>query len=203
MLLFSTTPQVSPVFLAARAKGRLQYALKTVSHERVRFSRKLAVRSIGSTTRDKVEAYISRQIRAEEFVDKRFSESLGEFTRTNSDIDLGIPSESTSGRYWYNLHLVLVIDSRFRFGSKRHFSLLLDATIESFKARGCAWSIISILPDHLHVAVRGNIQLSPETIAIGLQNDTAAAINQGMIWSHSYYVGTFGEYGMKAIRCSS
>ena len=45
-LTFSTTPAVSPVLLAQRAKGRLQHALRTAGSP-VKFSRKVSVRSTG------------------------------------------------------------------------------------------------------------------------------------------------------------
>src|SRR5688500_14944557 len=45
-ITFSAKPHVSPVFLATRAKGRLQHALRTAGSPQD-FSRKLAVRSIG------------------------------------------------------------------------------------------------------------------------------------------------------------
>lgn len=57
----SAKPCASPVFLATRVKGRLQHALRERGSP-VRFSRKLAVRSIRDNTRADVEAYIARQV---------------------------------------------------------------------------------------------------------------------------------------------
>jgi hypothetical protein len=48
-IVFSTKPQVSPVFLAARAKGRLTHALRLAGLE-LPLSRKTAVRSLGENT---------------------------------------------------------------------------------------------------------------------------------------------------------
>jgi len=110
-LTLSATPRVPPVTLAARVKGRIQH------HGRRRgtpvdFSRKLAVRSLGDPTRAQVEAYIRNQVPNEALADDRFREMLTSFTVVNPQVDLSQPSESTSGRYWYNLHLVLVTSER-------------------------------------------------------------------------------------------
>jgi hypothetical protein len=67
-ILFSTTPDVSPVFVAARAKGRLDHAIRAAGL-RLPFSRKVAIRSIGDNTRSDVEAYIARQLPKERFID--------------------------------------------------------------------------------------------------------------------------------------
>ena len=56
------------------------------------------------------------------------------------------------------------------------------------------------MPDHLHVALRGNIEQSPHEIALAFQNNLAYALGRGKIWQDTYYVGTFGEYNMRAIR---
>src|SRR5262245_12807340 len=52
-ILFSATPDVSPVFLAGRAKGRLDHAYRQIGRP-CKFSRKLAVRSVGDNTRQDV-----------------------------------------------------------------------------------------------------------------------------------------------------
>ena len=56
LLTFSTTPDVSPVFLATRANGRLQHACRTTLETPVDFSRKLAVRSVGDPREDRASS---------------------------------------------------------------------------------------------------------------------------------------------------
>jgi hypothetical protein len=58
-LLFSATPEIAPTTIAARAKGRLDHALRLAGLS-MPFSRKIAVRSIGDNTRRDVEAYIAQ-----------------------------------------------------------------------------------------------------------------------------------------------
>jgi hypothetical protein len=56
------------------------------------------------------------------------------------------------------------------------------------------------MPDHLHLALRGNIEHAPETIALSFMNNLADALGQKPVWQCGYYVGTFGEYDMNAVR---
>ncbi|MFH1038220.1 MAG: hypothetical protein V1789_06075 [PVC group bacterium] len=74
LLTFSATPQISPLLLATRVKGRLQHAFRLVGKP-VQFSRKLAVRSIGRNTREVVEAYIGKQLVREKLADMRYENS--------------------------------------------------------------------------------------------------------------------------------
>ncbi len=56
------------------------------------------------------------------------------------------------------------------------------------------------MPDHLHAALRGNHAHSPNEIADAFQNNLAFGLGQARIWEDSFYVGTFSEYNMEAIR---
>ncbi len=97
---FSARPNVSPVFLAARAKGRLQYALRKASAAFEGFSRKVSVRSLGDNTREQVQRYIASQVKKAGFVDPRFRKALEEFTVVCPEVDLSVPDTSARGRYW-------------------------------------------------------------------------------------------------------
>ena len=128
-IAFSTMPNVSPTFFVARVKGRLQHALR-LAETPVKFSRKVGFRSIGDNHSSEVEGYIARQVDKEQFVDPRFAAMLKRFTVIDERVALDQPSESNSGRYWYNLHL----------------------TKHNYELAARAW-----LPDHVHMAPRGNI----------------------------------------------
>jgi len=116
-LTLSTTPQVAPVTLAARVKGRIQHHCRRRG-ALIAFRRKLAVRSLGDATRAQVETYIRNQVPKESLADERFREMLRSFTVVDPQVDLSAPTESNSGRYWYNLHLVLVVRERYRIGER-------------------------------------------------------------------------------------
>jgi REP element-mobilizing transposase RayT len=201
-IAFSAKPGVAPVFLASRAKGRLQHALRAAGCPQD-FSRKLAVRSIGDNRSDQVEEYIASQVDREAFADAAFAVKLRQFTVVDKSVDLSLPSESTRGRYWYNLHLVLVIDQRCRITDFEVLGLIRDTSFCVAQKKGYRIAALSLMPDHLHVALRGNIDHSPSEIALAFQNNTAYALGQKPIWAENFYVGTFSEYDMNAIRrCS-
>jgi REP element-mobilizing transposase RayT len=198
-ILFSTRPDVSPVFSAARAKGRLDHALRQEGLD-MPFSRKVAVRSVGDNSRRDVEAYIERQVDKERFIDERFAKTITEMTVVNPQVDLSQPSESARGRYWYNLHLVLVVDGRVRLADLELLRVLRDAFFTIANKKQHAVSRLSVMPDHLHAAIRAQPEESPAEIAFSYQNNLAYLARRGRIWRAGYYVGTFGEYTMQAVR---
>jgi REP element-mobilizing transposase RayT len=192
-ITFSAKPCVSPAFLASRVKGRLQHAMR-LQGKPLQFSRKLAVRSIGDNTRADVEAYIARQVDRGAFADSRFREEMREFTVEAPGVDLAAPTATKSGRYWYNLHIVLVVAERTRIVDRRQLAVVRDTSLRVAVKKGWAISTLSVMPDHLHVAVRGNVSQSPEEMALGLMNNLAYALGQVRYWEPSYYAGTFSEY---------
>lgn len=198
-LLFSATPTVSPELLAARAKGRLDHAARQAGHK-LAFSRKLALRSVGENSRSDVEEYIERQVGKERFIDPRFEATMKEFTVQNSNVDLSLPTETARGRYWYNLHLVLVVDGRVRISEPRVLAQLRDAALKVAAKKAHAISRLSVMPDHLHAALRPAVNESPADVAFAYQNNLAHMLKLCRIWRDSFYVGTFGEYNMQAVR---
>ena len=198
-ILFSCKPDVSPVFMATRAKGRLDHALRQAAIN-VAFNRKVSLRSIGDNTRRDVESYIERQVRKERFVDPRFAETMAEFTCEYPEVDLSQPAESARGRYWYNLHVVLIVESRGRISDTAVLRLFRDQSSRIAARKGHAISRIAVMPDHLHLALRGTIEESPSDIALAYQNNLAFALGQKRIWSDGFYVGTFSEYTTQAVR---
>lgn len=198
-ITFSVQPRVSPVYFCSRVKGRLQYALRKAGTP-LRFSRKLAMRLVGDNRTADVERYIQSQVTKERFADPRFAQALEELRFIDTTHHLPTPSETGGGRYWYNLHLVLVMEERHRIGDLRQLRKLRDQTLRIAAKKGHIIACLSVLPDHLHVALRGNVEHSPEQIALSFQNNLAYALGQVRIWQPTYYVGTFGEYDMHAIR---
>ncbi len=198
-LTASTKPSVSPVFLAGRFKGRLQHILRQ-SGQAIDFSRKVAVRSIGDNHTREVEKYIPGQCGKEPLADPRFRERLAQFTLNNPAVRLDQPTASNSGRYWYNLHLVLVVRQRYRIVDDARLGRSRDLSLAVAAKKGYGVSALSIMPDHLHLVIRGNIEHSPQEIALAYLNNLAYGLGQCMIWEDCYYAGTFGEYDMGAVR---
>lgn len=196
---FSTKARVSPITLATRAKGRLTHALRT-SGLTAKFARKVSVGTIGDNTQADVEAYIEGQIGKELLVDELFREKLRQFTIVNPAIDLAAPTNTKRGRYWYNLHLVLIVQKRQRINDLRCLAAIRDQCLRLAESHGYAMSRLSIVPDHMHTALRANINHSPEEVALKFMNNVAYALGQQMIWEPCYYAGTFGTYNMNAVR---
>lgn len=198
-ILFSATPAVAPVLLAARAKGRLDHALRQ-AHWDISFTRKVAVRSVGDNTRRDVEAYLERQVCKARFVDPGFAAAMEELTVVNPSVDLSQPFESARGRYWYNVHLVLVVDHRHPLHDLAVLKRIRDGCLQIAAQKDHAISRLSVMPEHLHAALRGQVHESPFDLVFAYQNDLAHLVNTGRIWSDGFYVGTFGEYTMQAVR---
>jgi REP element-mobilizing transposase RayT len=198
-LTLSAKPQIAPVTLAMRVKGRLQDALRKAGAP-VQFSRKLAVRSIGDNCTNDVEQYIRNQVGKAQFADRDFAERLRQFTVADPSVVLSQPTETKSGRYWYNLHVVLVTEVRYQRGDEPWLGRIRDQSFRIAQKKGHAISCLSVMPDHLHVALRANITHSPHEVALAFQNNLAYALGQIRVWRHTYHVGTFGEYDMYAVR---
>jgi REP element-mobilizing transposase RayT len=198
-LLMSTKPCVSPITLAARVKGRLQHALRLIGQP-VEFSRKVAVRSVGHNRTDEVEAYVQNQVANSDYVDPRFKAFLGQFQIVDETVDMSQPTATRSGRYWYDLHLVLTARQRCPITSSEALSTLRDCSLAIARKKGHRLSRLAVMPDHWHGCLRGNIEQSPEEIALAFLNNLAYALGQNAIWQCGYYAGTFGEYEMNAVR---
>jgi len=87
--LISTQPQVSPQLVAQRVKGRLQHELQASMPKA--FHRNYALRSIGLTKREKVDAYIALQLDHHPLADSKVSERFKKYQIHNEEVDLQLP----------------------------------------------------------------------------------------------------------------
>ena len=201
-ILFKTAPRVSPVFFNARVKGRLQHALRQAGTP-VKFSRKVAFRSLGENIRDVVENYLRKQVRKEGFIDPRHVKRMHEFTVVRDRIDLSEPTTSLSGRYWYNLHVVMVVSGRRHIVAYSLLGRIRDGALRIADKKNYPLKSVSVMHDHVHMALRGDIAQSPEEMALCFMNNLAYMMGYNREWEARYYVGTFSEYGMDVIRRDS
>ena len=190
-LTFSTTPKTSPVFLATRAKGRLQDALRKAGSPQ-KFSRKLSVRSIGDNMTVEVENYIKNQVKSELFVDPAFARKMEELILVNPSVDLSAPTSSGRGMYWYNLHLVLVVRQRSQIADLDRLMRIRDGCSRIAIKKAYGISTLSVMLDHLHVALRGDHRQSPVEIALAFQNNLAHLAGEAL-WTENFYAGTFSK----------
>jgi len=57
-----------------------------------------------------------------------------------------------------------------------------------------------LLADHLHVTIGSGYSQSPEEVSLSYLNNLAYAHGMKAMYQFSYFVGTFGEYDLGAIR---
>ena len=198
MLTFRAAPHVAPVLLAQRAKGRLQHAFRTAGAS-VDFSRKVSVMSLGENLTDTVEQYIRDQLVHADLADPRYRRMLAEAAFEDPSVSLDEPAATHSGRYGYNLHIVLVTADRSRLARAESMLGLRDKTLAAALQAGFAVKMLAVMPDHLHVAVRGWPEQSPQEIGLAIQN-TTAEIAGYRLWQDGFYVGTFGAYALDLVR---
>lgn len=202
-ILFTVGPQVSPAFCAMRAKGRLDHALRrSPTPVPSGFRRTVSLRTLGDNTRETVIGYLSRQAGKSDYADHRFKVFLDRFNTVDPRVDLSQPQATGHGRYWCNLHLVIVVaDRRFPMTLEASFAAVHDAAFACAAAHGHELARISVMPDHVHLALRFSHESSPMGVGVVFSNWLAAAVgmNHGC-WSREFYVGTFSEYGLAALR---
>jgi REP element-mobilizing transposase RayT len=197
-LTFSTNPAITPVFLATRAKGRLDGLLRKLGLG-LEFQRNFSVRSVGKNTRRDIEKYISDQVKNARFVDLRTAALLEKFTWTNPACDLSAPVNFGRGLYWYCLHIVLTSQQRLPAFDEPTLQRIFDGTIRIAEKKGFELSAYSVMPEHLHISVRPSPDLSPLETAVCFQNNLAHMLGCAW-WAPDFYVGTFSEYVMSATR---
>jgi hypothetical protein len=62
-------------------------------------------------------------------------------------VRLAEPSESNSGRYWYDLHLVLVVAERFRITDPKRIGRIRDTALAVAAEGGHRIAALSVMPD--------------------------------------------------------
>jgi hypothetical protein len=195
--LISTRPGVVPQQIAQRVKGRLQHVLRSDTPSA--FRRSYSLRGIGSTRREKLERYLAGQVEHHPLGDPRTAEQLKRFQFHDAKVDLSQPSHSTHAQYWHNLHIVLVNDLRGRQSDDEHLRRVRDMIVRASAKKGHLLSRAAILPDHLHLALRGSLEESPEEIVLGYMNNVAFACGMKDVLKYSYFVGAFSEYDLGVI----
>lgn len=116
------------------------------------------------------------------------------------EVNLAEPQFSSHGRYLYNLHLVLIHDSRWREVREDRLAITRDLIVRAAAKKQHRLSRVAILPDHVHVTLGCRPDESPEEVALGYLNNLAYAHGMKLLFRYGYYVGTFGKYDMGAIR---
>jgi REP element-mobilizing transposase RayT len=193
----TSKPPVSPSEIIRSVKGRLQYLVRDRAPKA--FQRNYCIRSVGAATRSTVEDYVANQLGHHQMADPRVQERLARFQKTYPEVDLGKPSFSSHGEYWYALHVVFVNDDRWPEVREEVLGSLSDMIERAAAKHGHRLSRASLLADHLHLTVGCPIDQSPQDIALGYVNNCAYVCGLKPVFRFGYYVGTIGEYDRGAV----
>ena len=166
------------------------------------FQRNYSLRSIGSANRETIDNYVRTQLEHHPCADARVTERLMDFQIFNPDVDLSQSSSTSHATYWFNLHLVIVNDGRFREIRSDRLKSLHDMILKVASCKGHLLSRAAILRDHLHLTMRCAIDESPQQVALAYLNNLAYSQGMTAIFRCGYFVGTFGEYDLGAIQRS-
>jgi len=195
--LLSTRPALAPLKIAQRTKGRLQHLIR--GDQPRAFMRKYGLRSVGSTKGDKLERYLTIQVEHHPMADPSVSQRLAEYQIDNPDVDLAQPRSSSHARYWYNLHIVMANDHRHMEIRDSVLRGLRDRILAAASRKQHWLSRAAIVPDHIHLTIGCRLEETPEEVVLSYMNNLAHACGMKEVFSHSYFVGTFGDYDLGAI----
>ncbi len=196
-ILFKVQPNISPEKLTQKVKGRLLYAFRQ-SGIYLKFSRALGFRSLGFNTSKIVKDYIDGQVEKEDLADNRYKEILKQFTSSDNKVHFNDPHKNKRSRYWYNIHLVIVIADRGLPITKDAVFKKIKEIIPLIAKKHCHYiSDFAVMPDHIHIAMQANPEKSPQEIGLSFLNNLAYMMKMAYFWSNELYVGTFSEYTLK------
>jgi len=196
--LLSTCPEVVPPQIVKSVKGRLQSQVRTSLPKA--FRRNFDLTSVGEADRETIERYVGDQLGHHRMADDRVQERLKKLHIEFAEVDLSRPVYSAHGRYLYNLHVALVHEGRWTEIREEQLLASRDMVVRNARKRGHRLSRVSVLADHLHWTIGCNPEESPKEVALSYLNNLAFAHGMKALYCFSYYVGTFGEYDMGAIR---
>ena len=197
---FSALPDISPVKFTQRIKGRLDHAFRKTETP-IQFSRKLGFRCLGENIRQTVNNYVKKQVQKSDYVDSQYKDFLTDFTQFESQTDLSEPIVNVRSRYWYNIHLVIVAaDRRFPVTKKENFETIKQYIPKIANKKKCIIAHFAIMPDHIHISLKGNPEISPYDIGLNFMNNLSYVLGYRKCWNEEFYVGTFSEYSMDKLR---
>jgi len=196
MFLLSTLPHLRPIHIARLVKGRLQHLVRESRPKA--FQRNYDLRSIGSTKRDKVEAYVASQV-VHHALDDRLRGVFADLQIINPEVDLSQLRFTSHARYWCNLHIVFVHDGR-RIELRREIWEAVRRMIrQASAAKHHLLSRVGIVPDHIHMTLGFRPDEAPIDVALSYMNNIAFARGMQPVFTYSCFLATFGEYDLGAV----
>ena len=197
LFLVSTRPELIPQEIPRVIKGRLQYLVRRQWPKA--FQRNYDLRSIGSTTREKTEAYVASQLSHHFPDDAALRSSLADLQIINPEVDLSQHRFAEHARYSCNLHLVLVHDWRQPETNIETWLRVRTILRNSAQSKGWMLSRVGFVPDHIHLTLGFSPAQSPLEVALSCMNNVAFAHGMQPVLMRSCYLATIGEYDLGAI----
>ncbi len=195
--LLSTLPTVAPQLIAQRVKGRLQFLIR--AQDQHAFQRNYSLRSLGSTTREKLQDYVAGQLGHHEIAEPFLRWTLDDLRVIRPDVDLAQPRYTAHAQYSYNLHLVVERSDISANFTTDQLTALRTMLIKAANVKNHLLSRAAFLPDHLHWLIGCNPDESPQTVALSYLNNLDHALGMHSAFRLSAYLATFGEYDLRAI----
>lgn len=193
----STLPSVAPLLVVERVKGRLQHLVR---HRRPKaFRGNYAIRSVGRVTREAIERYVADQLGHHQMADARVQRRFEQFQIERPEVDLSQPQRTSHGLFWYNLHVVLVHQSRGMEIREDVLARVREMILRASEAKRYLLSRAGILADHLHLVLGCPIEVAPDEVVLGFLNNLAYAHGMRPIYQYGAFVGTVGEYTTGAL----
>ena len=193
----STLPHVSPARIVDLVQRNLQLITQDVSTRSLRPN--FSIRSYGTQDRKVVEAYVAKQPLHHPVASPATQQFFESIVIENEDVDLSIAKRARFGVYWFNLHIVLVHLERWRCGNRDLVLATRDIVTKSCGKKNWQLSRLSLVPDHLHMAIGCSFQETPSEIVLSLMNNIAWVHGMKPLLCHSAFVGTFGEYDQRSV----
>jgi REP element-mobilizing transposase RayT len=195
--LISTKPEVAPVVVAQRVKGRLQHLIRRTTPNA--FRRNYSIRSLGSTRGPKLDAYLASQLAHHPMADNRVQDRFERYQIHHPEIDLLAQRPTAHAIYSYSLHIVFVAEERWREIRDEVLSAVHDMIESASRSKNRLLGRASLLPDHVHLMVGCQPTETPEDAALSYLNNLAYAQDMRPVYRFSYFVGTYGEYDLGVI----
>ncbi len=193
----STKPEVAPVFIVQRVKGRLQHAVRDAKPKALKGN--YGIRSFGQVKRAVIENYVASQLDHHQMADPRMQTRLAQFQIECPAVDLSQPRKTSHGVYWYNLHVVLVHRQRWNEIREDVLGRVREMILKCSASKGYLLSRAGILADHVHLVLGCPIEVVPADVALGFLNNLAYVHGMKPVFQYGAFVGTVGEYDCRAV----
>jgi REP element-mobilizing transposase RayT len=148
-----------------------------------------------------VDRYLEQQLHHGDFADSRYRDALADLSYTDFSIKPTEPIMTKSGRYLLAYHYVFVTAGRWRMPRKTAEVIQTAFRKVSLDSQ---WKIgkLAMMPDHVHLAIKGVPESSPQDIGLRIQDECSRAVGTHGFWMPNWYMGTFGRYGMGGVRAA-